>query len=470
MPYRMLIDGELVDGASSFDVINPATEQPVAQCPKADAALVDRAVNAAKRAFPGWSAKTAESRGECLSAIAGALESRASEFASLLTSEQGKPLSDAMREILGCVFMLRSFAKMRVEPHILRSNNGHVVTEYRRPLGVVAAITPWNVPMIIAIVKLGQALVTGNTVVLKPAPTTPCTSLLFGELCRELLPPGVLNIICDQNDLGDMLTAHPDVAKISFTGSTRTGKKVMASAAGGVKSINLELGGNDVAIVLDDVDPWSAARKVYAGAMANAGQICTAIKRAYVPSQMYDAFCDELTKLAKQAVVGDGSEPGTTMGPLQNRMQFEKVQALIEDARNRGAILSGGDPIDRPGYFIPPTIVRDIDDDAPLVRQEQFGPVLPVLRYDDVDTVVTRANDTEYGLAGTIWARDVQRATEIARRIDTGTLFINQWNAFDPTIPARGAKQSGFGAQLGEAGLHEYTQATVVNAVPFKDA
>jgi acyl-CoA reductase-like NAD-dependent aldehyde dehydrogenase len=374
-------------------------------------------------------------------------------------------MAQAMGEVIGCTFVLRAFRDMRLEPKILRQEGGNTIIEHRTPLGVVAAITPWNFPLVLLMNKLGPALISGNTMVVKPAPTTPLTTLLFGELCRAHLPAGVVNIICDENDLGGVLTAHPDIAKIAFTGSTATGKKVMASAAAMVKRVTLELGGNDAAIVMGDVDARLVARKVYDGAMTNAGQICVAVKRAYVPSAIYEDFCEEIAKLANEAIVDDGAKQGTTVGPIQNKAQFDKVRGLIEDARTRGKIIAGGEPLDREGYFIPPTIVRDLPDDAPLVREEQFGPVLPVLKYDDIDDVIARANDSEFGLGGTIWGNDVAKATEIAKRIDTGTVWINQHLAIDPSIPFRGSKQSGLGGELGEAGLHEYTQAHIINAV-----
>ena len=467
--FHMLIDGELFAGASSFDVINPATAQAFARCPKADEALLERAVAAARRALPAWSAQSMEERGANILALADALEERNGEFASLLTREQGKPLDQAGYEIMGSVYTLRAIARMRIAPKILREADGTSIVEHRTPLGVVAAITPWNFPLILLMNKLAPALLTGNTMVAKPAPTTPLTTLLFGELCQQILPAGVVNILCDQNELGALLTGHPDIAKVAFTGSTATGRKVMASAAGTVKRVTLELGGNDAAIVLDDVDPRQAARKVYQGAMANAGQICVAIKRAYVPAPIYDEFCDELAQLANAAIVDDGARQGTTIGPVQNRMQFDKVQALIEDARGRGTIIAGGDRIDRPGYFIAPTIVRDLDDSAPLVSEEQFGPVLPVLSYTDIDDVIARANASDYGLGGTVWGKDVERATAVAMRIDSGTVWVNQHLAIDPNIPFRGVKQSGLGAELGEAGLLEYTQAHIVNAVQWED-
>lgn len=468
--FKLLINGALVEGAGAFDVINPATAKPFARCPKADADQLDAAVAAAKAAFPAWAATPIEERAALVEAVAARVQERAGEFAHLLTSEQGKPLDQAMGEVMGTVFTLRAFAQMRPEKKVLRDEGGNKVIEHRTPLGVVAAITPWNFPIILAANKIGPALVTGNTMVLKPAPTTPLTTLLLGEIFAELLPPGVVNILCDQNDLGGLLTAHPDVAKVAFTGSTATGKKVMASAADGMKRVTLELGGNDAAIVLDDVEPAVAAQKVFQGAMYNAGQICVAVKRAYVPEAMYDAFCDEIAELARNTVVDDGAKQGAKVGPIQNAMQFEKVKALLEDAKQRGTVLAGGEPLDRPGYFIPPTIVRDLDDDAPLVREEQFGPVLPVLKYSDIDEVIARANDSEYGLGGTVWGRDVARATEVAMRIDSGTVWVNQHLAIDPNIPFRGAKQSGLGGELGQSGLHEYTQAHIVNAVELEPA
>lgn len=465
--FNLLIDGALHPGTTTFDVINPATAQPFAQCPKADAALLETAVAAAKRAFPDWAATPAAERAALVGKLADALDARADEFAALLTAEQGKPLDQAIKEIRGSVFVLRTFAGMSLEPRVLRDEPGNRIEEHRMPLGVVAAITPWNFPLILLVNKVGPALVAGNTIICKPAPTTPLTTCLFGELCQAILPAGVVNVICDENELGPALTAHPDIAKISFTGSTATGKKVMATAADTLKRVTLELGGNDAAIVLDDVDPMPVAAKVFEGAMRNAGQICVAVKRAYVPAAFYDEFCDELARLAREMVVDDGANQGAQIGPVQNRQQYEKVSALIEDSRADGKVIAGGTPLDRPGYFISPTIVRDIADDAPLVREEQFGPVLPVLKYDDLDDLIDRVNGTDYGLGGTVWGRDLDRASAVARRVTTGTVWVNQLMAIDPRIPFRGLRQSGMGTEMGQEGLEEYTQAQIVNAVPL---
>ncbi len=463
--FKLLINGQLVAGAGVMDVINPATGEPFTQCPRADEAQLNEAVAAAKAAFPAWAAKTVAERAALVNKLADALEARSEEFAQLLTKEQGKPLDQAMYEIMGSVFTLRAFSEMKIEPKVLRDDGTNRVVEYRTPLGVVATITPWNFPVILLMNKLGPALLAGNTMVCKPAPSTPLTSLLFGELCRDLLPAGVVNIIADANDLGGKLTVHPDVAKVAFTGSTATGKKVMASAANSIKRVTLELGGNDAAIVLDDVDPIAIAQKVYTGATTNAGQICVAIKRAYVPAAMYDQFCDELSRLANAAVVGDGMQPGVTVGPIQNKLQYEKVKEYVADAKARGNVIAGGEIPDGKGYFIPPTIVRDVPSDARIVCEEQFGPVLPVLAYTDLDAVINEVNSSEYGLAGTIWGSDVERATQVASRIDSGTVWVNQHLAIDANIPFRGCKQSGLGGELGEAGLAEYTQGKIVNTV-----
>jgi acyl-CoA reductase-like NAD-dependent aldehyde dehydrogenase len=337
------------------------------------------------------------------------------------------------------------------------------VVRLHKPLGVVAAITPWNLPLLLLMIEVAPALLAGNTVVAKPAPTTPLTTLKFGELCARILPPGVVNVIVDQNDLGTPLTGHPDVAKVAFTGSTATGKKVMASAAGTLKRLTLELGGNDAAIVLEDADPKEVAPKIYAAATFISGQACIAIKRVYVHESIYDAVCDELGRLARETVVGDGLEQGTQMGPIQNKAQFERVKGFLEDARRYGTIVAGGEVVEREGYFVQPTIVRDLPDGARLVREEQFGPVLPVLRYSDVDDAVARANDTDFGLGGSVWSSDRERAFRVATRVNAGTVWVNKHLDVGPDTPFAGAKQSGIGVEMGQEGLEEFTQATIIN-------
>jgi acyl-CoA reductase-like NAD-dependent aldehyde dehydrogenase len=459
----MTIDGEQVRTTREIRVINPATGEVFATASRADATTVDAAVAAAARAFPGWAATPLAERADVMRKLAHGLEAHAEEITRLLVLEQGKPLAEARREVPRGVAMLRHLADhVSYDPIVLVSEGSRRIVEHRRPLGVVAAITPWNVPVGMLVLKAAPALFAGNTVVAKPAATTPLTTCLIGEIWNEILGPGVFNVICDDNDLGGALTSHPGVAKIGFTGSTATGMKVMGAAAATLKRLTLELGGNDAALVLDDVDPVEAARRVYPAAMANAGQICLAAKRVFVPARMYDAFCDELARLANATVVGNGLDPATTMGPIQNAAQFKKAQGYLDDAKESGKIVAGGSALDGPGYFIRPTIVRDIPDTARLVREEQFCPVLPVLSYDDLDDAIARANATEYGLGGTVWGRDLDRAYRVAARIDSGTVWVNQHMALDFNVTARGAKHSGFGGELGSEGFNAYTQAYVV--------
>jgi acyl-CoA reductase-like NAD-dependent aldehyde dehydrogenase len=462
-PYRLLINGELVAGASTMDVINPATARSFTRCPRADVNQLNAAVAAAKAAFPAWSRRSWDDRRQYLVKLADALAAQIDDFAEVLTLEQGKPLDQAKYELGGAIAMIQAFTRMTLEPKVLREDAAHKIVMQRAPLGVVAAITPWNFPMILLMIKVAPALASGNTVVAKPAPTTPLTTLKFGELASQILPPGVLNTFTDQNDLGTALTQHPDVAKVAFTGSTATGRKVMASVASTIKRITLELGGNDAAIILPGTNAKEVAPKIFMGAMMNAGQICLAIKRVYAHESIYEELCAELAKLANEAAVGDGMKPGTLIGPVQNKAQFEKVKEYIADGAARGKIIAGGKTIPGDGYFIQPTIVRDIPDDARLVREEQFGPVMPVMKYSHVDDAIARANSTEYGLGGTVWGPDLAQAYEVASRIDSGTVWVNKHLDLPPDIPFAGAKQSGLGAEMGHDGLEEFTQPRVIN-------
>jgi acyl-CoA reductase-like NAD-dependent aldehyde dehydrogenase len=461
--FELLINGKLTPGVASLDVINPATARILATCARADERQLNAAVSAAKAAFPGWSTTTLEKRRKVLLRVADGLAERRDEFARLLTQEQGKPLAHAIAEIGGSVAIIQAVAAMDLPSKILRETDQERIVRQYLPLGVVAAITPWNFPMILFMIKFAPALLAGNTLVAKPAPSTPLTTLLFGELCADLIPPGVFNVIVDQNDLGEILTRHPDVAKVSFTGSTATGKKVMASAAATVKRVTLELGGNDAAIVLDDVDVKAIAAKILQGAMTNSGQICFAIKRVYVPESLYEEMCAELARLADQLVVGDGLDAATQMGPLQNKVQFDKVREFLADAHANGTVIAGGKVLEREGYFIAPTIVRDIADSSRLVREEQFGPVLPVLKYTTLEDAIARINNGDYGLGGTVWGRDTKRAFEVAQRIVSGTVWVNKHLDLPPDIPFGGAKQSGFGCEMGQDGLEEFTQSRIIS-------
>lgn len=461
--FDLVIDGRLVPGASSLDVINPATGTTLVTCARANQAQVAQAIGAAKSAFVKWSKTPITERRQLLNKIADAFASRVDEFARLSTQESGKPLSLATREMKGSLASIRNFCKLDLPEEVLKNDEAGRIVKVRLPLGVVAAITAWNYPMTLLANKLPPALLAGNTLVVKPAPTTPLTTLLFGALCNDILPAGVVNVVVDNNDLGGFLSQHPDVAKVAFTGSTATGKKVFASCADGVKRVTLELGGNDPAIVMNDVDVKEVAPKILQGALVNAGQVCLAIKRVYVHHTQYDAMCDELAKLAKQVVVGDGLAQGTQMGPLQNKMQFEKAKEYLADAHASGKIIAGGRALAREGYFIEPTVVRDIPDTARVVREEQFAPIVPVLKYFDVDDAIKRANDTSYGLGATVWGKDIERASEVAMQLEAGTVWVNKHLDLPVDVQFGGAKQSGLGCEKGQQGLEEYTQVRIVN-------
>ena len=461
--YKLLIKGKLVSGDEVMNVINPATEETIVECPKASEAQLNVAVAAAKEAFPAWSATSIEERKKVIGAIADVIEANATELAQLLTQEQGKPLADATGEVFGTAAFFRYFMSLDLPVKVIDDSDGRRVEAHRRPLGVVGAIVPWNFPLILMAFKVPPALIAGNTMVLKPAPTTPLSTLRLGELIKDIVPAGVLNIITDANDLGAPLTAHPDIRKISFTGSTATGAKVMAGAAGLLKRITLELGGNDAGIVMDDVDPKETAPKLFNSAFQNSGQVCIAMKRLYVHEHIYDEVCDELATIANETVIGDGSQQGTKLGPLQNKMQYDRVKELIEEAKTDGNVISGGEVPDQAGFFIRPTIVRDIREGSRLVDEEQFGPVLPVIRFSDESDAIARANNSDYGLGGSVWSSDLDRAYDVANQMNTGTVWINKHAELDPGIPFGGSKQSGLGNELGMEGLKEFTQLKMIN-------
>ena len=461
--YKLLINGALVDGDATLDVVNPANEEVFATCARASKGQLDQAVAAAQAAFPAWSARSIDERRAVLVAIADAIQANIGELARLLTQEQGKPLQDATGEVFGASAFFRYFASLNLDARVVADDATSRIEVRRKPLGVVGCIIPWNFPMILMAFKVPAALLAGNTVIVKPAPTTPLTALKLGEIIKDIVPPGVVNIICDANDLGGEMTKHPGIRKISFTGSTETGKKVMASAADALKRVSLELGGNDALIVLDDVDLKETAPKVLGAAMQNAGQVCIAAKRIYVHESMYDAMCDELARLAGEMVVGDGLEQGTQMGPLQNKQQFEKVMGFIESAKKDGKVIAGGARLGDKGYFIQPTIVRDITDGSKLVDEEQFGPVMPVIKYTDAADAVARANASIYGLGGSIWAKDTDKAWDLAEKMESGSVWVNKHADLQPHLPFGGAKFSGVGSELGEEGLKEFTQVQVLN-------
>lgn len=454
--YRMLIGGALVDSPSSIDVINPATGSAFARAPNCTRDQLDIAVNAATSAFKSWRSASIAERQNCLMAAADLLEASASEIAMLFTREQGRPTDGAMAEIGIGVAWLRAYAAMEPPVHVVAKGDGQFVETRYVPLGVVGAISPWNFPVNLSIWKIAPALLAGNTLVLKPSPFTPLCMLKIGELFQTAFPAGVLNIISGDDDLGPMMTSHPGFAKISFTGSTATGKKVLEAAAKDLKRVTLELGGNDAAIILPDVDVEGVAQSIFFGAFFNTSQICVATKRLYVHAEIYDRMRDQLTMIAKHAKVGDGSEQGTVLGPIQNERQYQRVMSLLEDARREGLTLIEGAAVPDEGYFVPVTLVDNPPEDSRVVKEEAFGPILPLLKFNDIDEVIERANASEYGLAGSVWSADVEAAKSVARCLETGTVWINQNLVLRPDVPFAGHKQSGFGVENGLEGLLEY--------------
>lgn len=461
--YKLLIGGALVEGDHVMDVINPATGASFATVARASIAQADQAVAAAKAAAPGWAATSLDDRRKAMLALADAIAARADEIARVLTAEQGKPLAEAQGELAWTDGYLRHYCTLDLPDRIIQDDDSAYIAVKHKPLGVVVGIIAWNFPLLVACWKIGPALLAGNTIVLKPAPTTPATALLLGEICKDIFPAGVVNIIADANDLGPHLTAHPDVAKVGFTGSTATGKRIMATGADTLKRVTLELGGNDPAIVLEDVDVKKTAQAIFSNAFLNNGQVCLAVKRAYVHDDIYDAMCSELAALADAAIVDDGSKQGTQIGPIQNQAQYEKIKGFLDSARRDGTIIAGGDVMERDGYFVRPTIVRDVTDGCQIVDEEQFGPILPVIRFDDVEDVIARANNSESGLGGSVWSKDIARATEIAGRIESGQMWVNQHIAIGPHIPMAGFKGSGLGVEQSVEGFAEYTQLQVIN-------
>ncbi|MER7050358.1 aldehyde dehydrogenase family protein [Streptomyces jumonjinensis] len=454
----LTIGGAAVAAPATCPVVNPIDESVVAHAPSCSDEQLDQAVSAARNALPAWSATPFDMRRKLLSAVADAVETRVGPLARLLTAEQGKPLADAAGEIRGFCWWLRETAALTLPETVNEDSPDRLSITRHVPVGVVGAIVPWNYPIGNAAFKIGPALLAGCTVVWKPSPFTPLTSLKVGELLRGVLPPGVLNVVSGEDGLGPRLTSHPGIDMISYTGSTPTGRRVMAGAAPRLKRVTLELGGNDPAIVFPDVDVDDVAAKLFWGAFANSGQVCLAIKRLYIHRDVHEPLKRALAAYAASVTVGDGTEPGVRLGPVQNRRQYDRVVDLLRDSRQAGHdLLLGGFPADGPGYLVPLTLVDNPPDDARIVREEQFGPVLPLLRFDDVEDAVARANAGEYGLGASVWSADAEAAASVGRRLRAGTVWINEVQHLSPHVTFGGHKQSGLGTEGGQEGLLDYT-------------
>jgi acyl-CoA reductase-like NAD-dependent aldehyde dehydrogenase len=464
--YSMIIGGRSVSPGTTFNVVNPADESVVAACPEGSPELVDEAVSAARSAFGDWAATPDAERAEKLSAIADLLQKHQAELSELVTREQGKTQSGpgANTEASGAVAWTRATAALTLpDQTIVNDISGKIIVR-RRPVGVVASITPWNWPLLIAVWHVMPAIRTGCTVVIKPSPYTPLSTLRLVELMNRVLSPGVINVVTGGDDIGNRLTLHSDVNKIAFTGSVATGKKVMGAAALTLKRITLELGGNDAGIILPGTRIEPLLEKLFWGCFINAGQTCAALKRLYVHESQYEEVVAKFAAFVQTIPVGNGLDPKNLVGPISNQMQFDKVVSLVEDARARGArIAAGGAAPKQPGFFYPLTVVADATDEMRVVYEEQFGPVIPLIKYRTVDEAVVRANALDVGLGGSVWANDAVEGVRIANRLECGTVWVNQHGGLHPLAPFGGVKSSGIGVEFGVDGLREYTTIQVLN-------
>ncbi len=455
--FALIIDGKRVETAQRAEVRNPADGAIAGLMPLATPADLDAAVAAAAAAFPAWAATPDAERQALCGKVADIIEAHAEELAQLLTLEQGKPLNGlgSRFELSGAVAWTRATAAITLPVEILQDTPEGRVELHRKPIGVVGSITPWNWPVMIAIWHLIPAIRAGNTVVSKPSSLTPLSTIRMVELMNEVLPPGVVNVVTCE---GSLLPTHPGISKVVFTGSTPVGKKVMQAASTTLKRLTLELGGNDAGIVLPDADPAKIAEGLFWGAFINNGQTCAALKRLYVHESVHDAVCAALVAYAANIPVGDGRQEQSVLGPVQNEKQFNLVRELVEDARAHGGkVLLGGNPGNGPGFFYPPTLIANVDNGMRVVDEEQFGPVLPVIKYTSLDEVIARANASEFGLGGSVWSSDIEAAKAVARRLECGSVWINKHGAIQPNAPFGGVKQSGIGVEFGVEGLKEFT-------------
>jgi acyl-CoA reductase-like NAD-dependent aldehyde dehydrogenase len=453
--------------AESRTIFNPANGEPVGEAPIHTVEDLEGAIEGAVAAQPAWAALGHEARSAALLKAADAVERSAEVLARLLSREQGKPLNgpNARFEVGACAAWLRATATtLLTKETVVDDGETHAELHYR-PIGVVGAIGPWNWPMLITVWQIAPALRMGNAVVVKPSEFTPLSVLALIKVINEELPEGLLTVVSGGRDVGARLAEHPAIGKIMFTGSTATGKAIIKSSAETVKRLTLELGGNDAGIVLPDADPKAIAEGLFWGAFINTGQTCAALKRLYVHDDIYDAVCSELTAVAAAMPMGVGLDENNVLGPLQNRQQFDIVTRLVEAAKSSGArVLLGGNPdADQPGNFYPTTLVADIDNDNPLVAEEQFGPALPIIRYSTVDEAVAKANGLDVGLGASVWSSDPAAAREVASRIQAGTVWINSHGMVNPLIPFGGSKQSGYGLEFGVEGLKALGIPQVIN-------
>ncbi len=457
------IDGQFVpaaDGATD-EVVNPANGETIAEMPLSGAEDVNRAVAAARKAFPGWAATTPGERAAALIALADKLEEHSDELSDLEAADAGKPrnvfLEDEMPFLCDNLRFFGGAGRVLEGKSSGEYVSGRTSIIRREPIGVVGQITPWNYPLMMAIWKIGPALATGNTIVLKPAETTPITTVKLAEYAAEILPPGVLNVITGHGKpAGSALVTHPDIGLVSLTGSPGTGKWIAGAAADTLKRVHLELGGKAPVIVFDDVEMDTALESIAAAGLYNTGQDCTAATRVLASSKVYDDVVNGLADQAKGYRTGDTFDPDTTLGPLNSMRQRERVEGFLE-RRGAAEIVTGGGEPDLPGSFLEPTVVANLQQSDEMVQNEIFGPVITVQRFDDEAKAIEWANGTRYGLAASVWTRDIARAHRVANAIQFGTVWVNDHITMSTEMPHGGFKESGYGKDMSMYALEDYT-------------
>ncbi|WP_221585460.1 aldehyde dehydrogenase family protein [Microbacterium sp. G2-8] len=467
MSESALLDRIQADALTGRAIPDAATGETIGFAPEQTPADVDDAVARARTAQPAWETLGHEGRREALLAAADAIDAHAEELARLLSREQGKPLDgpNARFEVGACGMWLRDAATTALEPEVIIDDGEAYAEQHYGALGVVGAIGPWNWPLMIGIWQIAPSLRMGNTVVVKPSEYTPLSVLALLDIMNAHLPADVLiPVVSGDREVGARLASHPDVAKLMFTGSTATGRKIIEATGGNLARLTLELGGNDAGIVLPDVDPAAIAEGLFWGAFINTGQTCAALKRLYVHDDVYDDVIEALADVAAQMPMGNGLEDGNVLGPLQNAKQFDIVKRLVDDAKTRGRVVLGGEPAsDLGANFFQTTIIADLQDGDPLVDEEQFGPALPIIRYSDVEDAIASANRLDVGLGASVWSSDRGRAIEVAKRLRAGTTWINSHGTLHPKVPFGGVKQSGYGQEFSVAGLKAVAEPRVIS-------
>ncbi|CZR69175.1 related to aldehyde dehydrogenase (NAD+), mitochondrial [Phialocephala subalpina] len=457
--FSNVINGKLVPASddATRHGINPATKKANPPVPVATKQDLDTAVEAGRVAFKKWAKTSVQERRDALLKFADALKAQQEEFAKLLTMEQGKPLMFARNEIDTAVVWLKGLANLDLPEEVIEDNEDRKVIIRYTPLGVVGAIVPWNFPVQLACGKIAPSVLTGNVIIVKPSPFTPYCDLKLVELAQQFFPPGVVQCLSGNDDLGPWITSHPGIDKISFTGSTFTGKKVMESASKTLKRVTLELGGNDPAIVCKSVDIATVAPKIATLGFLNSGQICLCVKRIYIHKDIYNEFRDAMVEYTKTLKVGDGTEDGVFLGPVQNEMQYGKVKAFFDDVEKNGMkVAVGGAFKESGGYFIQPTIIDGPEDSSKIVQEEPFGPIVPIMQWSDEDDVIARANDTKMGLGASVWSSDLDEAARIAKQLEAGSVWVNAHIEVSPIVPFGGHKHSGIGSEWGSSGLKHF--------------